>query len=161
MKALSIKQPYAWLICVGYKDIENRDWRIGRKPALGGTFKDRGLELPARVYVHAGKTPDAMWPAMDLIKRLHGESDSAIIWKNFVHYTVSAGQSIVFPSANKSLIIGEVDITGCVTESNSPWFVGKYGFTLANPKLYDKPIPYRGQLGFFEVTLPNTQEVKS
>lgn len=26
MKALSIKQPWAWLIAHGYKDIENRDW---------------------------------------------------------------------------------------------------------------------------------------
>jgi hypothetical protein len=27
MKALSIKQPWAWLIVNGHKDIENRDWR--------------------------------------------------------------------------------------------------------------------------------------
>jgi len=26
MKALSIRQPYAWLIIHGYKDIENRTW---------------------------------------------------------------------------------------------------------------------------------------
>lgn len=26
MKALSIKQPWAWLIANGYKDIENRSW---------------------------------------------------------------------------------------------------------------------------------------
>ncbi len=38
----------------------------------------------------------------------------------------------------------------CVIESKSPWFVGKYGFMLANPILYDKPIPCRGQLGFFK-----------
>lgn len=46
-------------------------------------------------------------------------------------------------------IIGEVDITGCVTESTSVWFAGPYGFTLANPVLYEKPIPCRGALGFF------------
>jgi hypothetical protein len=50
-------------------------------------------------------------------------------------------------------IIGEVDIIDCVTESKSPWFVGPYGFTLANPVLYDKPIPCRGMLGFFEPDL--------
>lgn len=27
MKCLSIKQPFAWLICVGDKDVENRTWR--------------------------------------------------------------------------------------------------------------------------------------
>jgi hypothetical protein len=59
-------------------------------------------------------------------------------------------------------IIGEVDITGCqfrFGEENdnlySRWAIpGQYGFALANPVLYDKPIPMRGQLGFFEVNLP-------
>ena len=51
-------------------------------------------------------------------------------------------------------IIGEADIIDCVTWSNSPWFVGPYGFILQNPILYDKPIPYKGRLGFFEVNLP-------
>ena len=43
MKALSIQQPWAFLIVNGLKDIENRDWST--------TF--RGL-----IYVHAGKTLD-------------------------------------------------------------------------------------------------------
>ena len=43
MKALSIQQPWAWLIVNGYKDIENRDWPT----------KGRG-----RVYIHAGKKID-------------------------------------------------------------------------------------------------------
>lgn len=50
----------------------------------------------------------------------------------------------------KGAIIGEVDITGCTRKSNSPWFVGRYGFTLAYPVLYSDPIPCRGHLGFFE-----------
>lgn len=41
MKALSIRQPYAWLIVNGFKDIENRDWPT----------KFRG-----RVLIHAGAT---------------------------------------------------------------------------------------------------------
>lgn len=43
MKALSIKQPWAWLIVNGYKDIENRTWKT----------KFRGEFL-----VHAGKQID-------------------------------------------------------------------------------------------------------
>lgn len=27
MKTISIKQPWAWLIVNGYKDVENRDWK--------------------------------------------------------------------------------------------------------------------------------------
>lgn len=40
MKALSILQPWAWLIVHGYKDIENRNW----KTAFRG-----------RILIHAGK----------------------------------------------------------------------------------------------------------
>lgn len=41
MKALSIRQPYAWLIANGFKDIENRTWPT----------RFRG-----RVLIHAGVT---------------------------------------------------------------------------------------------------------
>lgn len=44
MKALSIRQPWAWLIANGHKDIENRDWPTA--------FRGRFL-------VHAGKTWNA------------------------------------------------------------------------------------------------------
>jgi hypothetical protein len=43
MKALSIQQPWAWLIVNGYKDVENRDWPT----------KVRG-----RILIHAGKKFD-------------------------------------------------------------------------------------------------------
>ncbi len=43
MKALSIMQPWAWLIVAGHKDIENRTW----------STRFRG-----RVLIHAGKRVD-------------------------------------------------------------------------------------------------------
>ena len=45
MKALSIRQPWAWLIAHGYKDIENRTW-LPRKPFF-------------KFAIHAPKTFDA------------------------------------------------------------------------------------------------------
>ena len=48
-------------------------------------------------------------------------------------------------------IVGEVTITDCVDISSSPWFCGPYGFLLSSPVAYKDPIPYRGQLGLFEV----------
>ena len=47
-------------------------------------------------------------------------------------------------------IIGSVEIVDCVSWSNSRWFVGEYGFVLRDPKPI-KMIPYKGQLGFFNV----------
>lgn len=43
MKALSIKQPWAWLIAHGYKDVENRTWQTNYR----GEF-----------LIHAGKAFD-------------------------------------------------------------------------------------------------------
>lgn len=40
MKALSIRQPWAWLLVHGHKDIENRDWVTGYR---------------GRLLLHAGK----------------------------------------------------------------------------------------------------------
>jgi hypothetical protein len=133
MKALSIKQPWAWLIVNGYKDIENRGWYLSQK----GIWPEH---LPKRIYVHAGKTTDD-----DAMLAL---SNEGFPWMTDDQYIAVIGATLVL-----GCIVGEVDITGCVEKSDSPWFVGPYGFTLANPVDYDKPIPYRGQLGFFEVQL--------
>lgn len=34
MKTLSVRQPWAWLICNGHKDIENRTWRTSHRGTL-------------------------------------------------------------------------------------------------------------------------------
>ena len=51
-KALSIRQPWAWLIVNGIKDVENRSW----KPGL--SFKKEGIELPIKLLIHASRTID-------------------------------------------------------------------------------------------------------
>lgn len=48
-------------------------------------------------------------------------------------------------------LVGTVDIIDCVSESESPWFCGKYGFVLANPHAFSVPMPCTGALGFFDV----------
>jgi hypothetical protein len=121
MKALSIRQPWAWLICKGYKDIENRDWPT----------KFRG-----RIYIHASLNPRKFNPSGEegMIKLLnHGQRDE--------YYS---------STKHRGAIIGEVDIIDCVERSHSPWFVGKYGFVLENPVLYPSSILCKGKLRFFE-----------
>ena len=58
MKALSIKQPWAWLIVHGGKDIENRSWRT----------KHRG-----RFLIHASKKQDKK--AMKLFAQKYNPED--------------------------------------------------------------------------------------
>ena len=126
---LSIKQPWAWLICAGYKDVENRTWWLHMPPLLN--HPSYANNVPMRIYVHAGKEIDKL--TLKDFDRIYDKIGHGVGWHSY------------------GAIIGEVTITGCVDHSDSPWFVGPYGFTLSNPVLYDKPIPYRGQLGFFEV----------
>ena len=131
MKALSVRQPHAWLIVNGPKDIENRNW----KTAFRG-----------RVYIHAGLRQDYSAYEGDPVYR-----DLNPLIRGFISLEDS------FNWSNEPLhlgaIIGEVDIVDCVTKSDSPWFEGPYGFVLANPVAYENPIPYKGQLGLFEVEL--------
>jgi hypothetical protein len=114
MKALSIRQPWAWLIATGFKDIENRTWPT---------------DFRGRIYIHAPKRTDSN-AFSQLMRR--GLSLAAVL------------------KLTRGAIIGEVDIIDCVKHSTSPWFVGPYGFVLANPALYKKPIPCKGRLGLFE-----------
>jgi hypothetical protein len=139
MKALSIKQPWAWLICAGFKDVENRTWHIHMPPLLNYPAD------PRRIYVHAPQKIDK----------------EAFPWiaKNIPISTCQKWMVDGLPNRGMFItgaVIGEVDITGCVERSDSPWFVGPYGFTLARPVLYHNPFPMKGMLGFFEpdIALP-------
>lgn len=124
MLALSIRQPWAWLILHGGKDIENRDWPT----------KARG-----RVLVHAAKgmTRDE-WRHAWTFSHGTGANPKAV------------ADGVTFTTIERGGIVGSVEIVDCVTDSASRWFMGRFGFVLRDP-LPLPFIPWRGQLGFFEV----------
>jgi hypothetical protein len=123
MKAISVRQPWAWLIIHGGKDIENRDWQT----------KVRG-----RVLIHAAKG----------MTRDEYDHASLRVWSR----DEALGTRIPHPWViERGGIIGSVEIVDCVAASASPWFFGKYGFVLRNPIALPFR-PYRGSLGFFDVT---------
>jgi hypothetical protein len=51
----------------------------------------------------------------------------------------------------KSAIIGVVDIVKCVQKSDSPWFIGKVGYVLRDPRALHEPIACSGARGFWDV----------
>ncbi len=119
-KALSIMQPWSWLIVNGHKDIENRDWPT----------RYRGP-----VLIHAGKKLDR--DAMDDIDRArHPVTGEPISF----HY------GALYPRGG---IVGVAEIVDCVSASASPWFVGRYGFVLRNARPLPF-VPMKGALGFFD-----------
>lgn len=102
MKALSMKQPWAWLVCAGYKDIENRKWHIHMPPLLNYPPD------PRRIYVQASLSrSDMTKEIVARILRILNGHQAASFMLEYEHLAFGA-------------IIGEVDITGCLEHSDSP-----------------------------------------
>lgn len=117
MKTLSIRQPWAWLIVNGHKNIENRAW----------STKYRG-----EILIHASIKIDR---------------DAYTSFKH--QYSDMPFQA----NLKRGGIVGKVSIVDCLTESDSKWFDGKYGFVLENPMVVPF-FPCKGKLSFFEVDYP-------
>lgn len=129
MKAITIKQPWASLICMGIKDIENRSWPT----------KIRG-----RILIHASVKPVKYHSALEFF----GE-DRLIVIKEKIGDV---------PSLPLSSIIGSVEIVDCVSKSHdsirdskSIWADSNcWHWVLSNPILFPEPIPVKGKLSFWD-----------
>ena len=136
MKALSIKQPWAWLIVMGFKTVENRTWHT----------KFRGEFL-----IHAGKTMDNnMFKMLDRYCTMcNGFSEISMPDKEKLKKMIE-----LWPGAQllRGGVIGKAEIVDCVDKSDNEWFQGPHGLIIANPT--ELPfIPMAGKLGFFEVNI--------
>lgn len=123
MKALSIRQPWAWLILNAGKDVENRDW---------------WTHVRGTIAVHASKGMTV------------SEYDDVV---EFLETTPGIAGIALPDRRDLQLggFVGTVDIIDCTTVSDSPWFFGKHGFVLRNPQ--PRPfVPFRGSLGFFNTS---------
>lgn len=122
MNAISIRQPWAWLIVEGHKPIENRTWYT----------KFRG-----DIQIHAAKGCT------------QAEYDAAVDFVRSFDPTLAAGIPPL-ERLERGGIVGLVRITGCVERHPSPFFVGPFGFVMERP--YPLPFrPMRGMLGIFNV----------
>lgn len=135
MKAITVKQPWASLIVEGIKDIENRTWKTNFR---------------GRVLIHAGMARQRSMQLLLTTEQLIEKGKRLDMYKT--DFDVS------FP---KGVIIGSVEIVGCVINHPSIWaeksneFMlqrGKpiYNWVLANPIKFDKPIPCKGKLSFWD-----------
>ena len=133
--AITVKQPFGYLICAGIKDVENRSWKLPEK------YKGQ------RVLIHAGKRH------FDVKLEIEGQATAKEI--QMLSVLSYAEENDLF-----GCIIGSVEIVDCVENHPSEWAIkGQYHWVLANPILFDKPIEnVKGKLGFwkYEVDLcPN------
>jgi len=122
MQALSINQPWAWLIVNGHKAVENRDWNT----------RYRGEFL-----IHAGKKFDD-----DCFLFLENEEMDI----DLPPFTELQMGGIV----GKARLINTVHINDkhLLSAEDKLWFFGEYGFMLDSAE----PLPFKpckGALGFF------------
>ena len=129
MKTLSIKQPWAYLIACGLKDIENRTWKTKYRGKILIHTSSKSDNEPYQLFT------DEQW---DEIEKNQMDPEVFNSYKDL------------------GMIIGEVDIVDCVINHSSIWAEKSipqhsgffdihrnkpiYNWVLSNPVLYDKPI---------------------
>lgn len=119
MKALSIRQPWAWLVAHGHKDVENRVWET----------RFRGAFL-----IHAGKAwgPSERADLEYVREKIREERLAIVLPERF----------------ELGGIIGQAEIMQCVADWPSTWFSGPFGFVIQNARPLPF-FPCRGMLSFF------------
>lgn len=121
-KALSIKQAWAWLICMGLKDVENRTWRT----------RERG-----QIFIHAGKAFD---------REFDWDWAKAILKQTAPDIRLPGPGNTAYQFGG---IVGCALLVDCVDASPSPWFTGPHGLVLQRAGFVGFKA-CRGQLGFFD-----------
>lgn len=140
MIALSIRQPWAWLIIHGHKPLENRTWAT----------KFRG-----RIAVHAAK---GMSRREYDEARAFAEARGVTIppFEMFADGFHESPQHSI--TTRRGSVIGSVDFVDVVFSLEEAkqkqvdrWYTGQIGFVLKEPRIAPEWIPVRGALGFFRV----------
>lgn len=134
MKALSIRQPWAWAILYAGKDVENRSWRP-RNPGL----RFRG---PFLIHAAGGMT--------------RAEYEDCLATCHAISRVKPFPSGLTLPAFDelpRGGIVGRGEIVDVVRAHASPWFSGPVGLVIANVA----PLPFtalKGALGFFEADDP-------
>ena len=99
-RCLSVRQPWAWLIVNGWKNVENRYWAT----------KHRG-----ELLIHASLTMTA------------GDYEACRIFVDGIHDDLAMPAPA---DLERGGIVGVVMLLDCVREHSSPWFTGPIGWIL-------------------------------
>lgn len=129
--ALSIRQPWAHFVVMGWKPVENRCWR---QPNPGLKFRGEFA-----VHAAAGMTRAEYEDAAELAERL----------------------GFVCPppaTLKRGGIVGAARVVDIVKEHESDWFFGPRALVLADTRPCDF-IPAKGALGFFNWQPGNPADV--
>ena len=159
MKALSGYAEWFWLMAKNWKNVENRTRPLP---------KEMATSLPVRIYLHASKSehvqhslfPDDLVFIREHLTPVQWGEFCQVDWK-LLRGTIIGEVTITKQMRKQHYIESDhVDIGSQQKELElmiannepymSPWFFGTFGYVVNDGTLYEKPIPCKGKLGFFE-----------
>lgn len=119
--ALSVRQPWAHALVMGWKPVENRSWRV-----ITGTRRHVG---PFCIHASKGMTRDEY-------------EDAAAFFDDMGFQCPPAAELL------RGGIVGVAVSQGIVKQHDSPWFFGPKGIVVADAQPVEF-VPAAGQLDFF------------
>lgn len=132
VRALSVRQPWAYAILHMGKDVENRTWE---PPAN---------LLGVRFWIHASKKVEALEPWELLGQR----------------FTLADDGLCALAHLPRGAIVGSARLADVVEQSASRWFAGPIGWVLTEPIPLETPIPCQGRLGLWHVPDPILEQLR-
>lgn len=129
-RALTVRQPWAWAIVTGWKDVENRVWNTSYRDTL---------------HIHSG------------LAQVNEEDLGSPLIRNAIDTTRQAGFPLDFKSG---YILGSVELAGVHHANDcrnpqgqlcSPWALpGNYHWALTEPNRLTCPFPEKGKQGLWK-----------
>jgi hypothetical protein len=125
MKALTIKNPWAGLILLGMKDVENRTWKT---------------DYRGKLLIHSSKSKKDLRENEDYIAR------NILTQEEYDSLSKNINAQTVCRSFGK--IIGEIELVDCV-QNYQKKEEGVWHWVLKNPIIYDRFIEAKGKLSLW------------
>lgn len=144
MRILTVRQPWAWAIIQGQKDVENRTRNIA------GSYRGPVLIHAAKQYDYTGATP-----TLSRAQIAAGGPSSGRPWITNLGHIIGVVDLVDVHRASECVYVGDVveDFDGNFVSQEvsycSPWAQAENveHLVFANPRALDEPIPYKGGLG--------------
>lgn len=167
MRVLTVRQPWAWAIIHGGKDVENRSRNLAGD-YRGPVAIHAGLE-PARFEI--GQTPRTQVVLGDMMRTRRGDFEVGDTWPWYEHHGSIIGvvdltdvhqDTLATPCHRTVFDHSHPDYTHARQERGcSPWAEERtHHLVLANPRPLTKPIPFKGGLGLRKLNPDTIQRIE-
>jgi len=157
IRVITIDTHYAYQIVKGYKDVENRTFRIKPGKLLIHSSKKHKIDGITPHFPEGSKVLELVNLIEENINKDVSDKEIEELqnkYKAEIKILEEDMNSIYYNSA----IIGIVDVVDCIQDSKSIWSIpGKIHWILKNPIMFPEPIKnIVGRQGIFNFDLPKS-----